>query len=67
MSTEHSIVVVDDAKFSAAIVAKKLKTAGYKDVRTAHHADDAIKLLNESKVPMRWVRSVPPLGASGLT
>lgn len=47
MSTEHSIVVVDDAKFSAAIVAKKLKTAGYKDVRTAHHADDAIKLLNE--------------------
>jgi len=47
MSTEQSIIIVDDAKFSAAIVAKRLKAAGYNDIRTVHHAHDAIALHKE--------------------
>lgn len=52
MSTEQSILVVDDAKFSAAIVTKKLKIAGFNDIRTVHHAHDAIALHKERPVDL---------------
>lgn len=42
---EQSILIVDDAKFSAALVAKRLTNAGFTDVRTANHPNDAIDLL----------------------
>ena len=31
-----AIMVVDDAKFSSAIIAKTLKNAGYRDIRIAN-------------------------------
>lgn len=43
--SEQSILIVDDAKFSAALVAKRLENAGFRDIRTANHPNDAIDLL----------------------
>lgn len=45
--TDRALLIVDDAKFSAAIIAKRLKAAGYTDIRIAHHASDALNLHKE--------------------
>lgn len=46
-NTDTSILVVDDTKFSSAMVNRVIARAGYQDVRHAHSAADAIKLLEE--------------------
>jgi PleD family two-component response regulator len=43
----ESILVVDDAKFSSTLIARKLMSAGYSDVRVANHAHDALALVKE--------------------
>src|SRR5690554_1434041 len=45
-----SILVVDDAKFSSAVVGRTLKAAGYTDIRHASSAHAALKLLEERPV-----------------
>lgn len=45
-----SILVVDDAKFSSAVVGRTLKAAGYTDIRHASSASAALKLLEERPV-----------------
>ncbi len=42
-----SILIVDDAKFSSAIVKKTLTVDGYTDIRVAENAIDALSMLNE--------------------
>lgn len=44
------ILVVDDAKFSSAVVARALKSAGYRDVRVANNALIGLKLMEERPV-----------------
>ncbi|WP_148862293.1 GGDEF domain-containing response regulator [Marinobacter fonticola] len=44
------ILVVDDAKFSSMVVARTLKKAGYRDVRIAHNAPDAVGLMEDRPV-----------------
>jgi len=46
------ILVVDDAKFSSAVVSRALRNAGYRDVRMASNAPDALKLLEERPVSL---------------
>ncbi|RMF13591.1 MAG: response regulator [Gammaproteobacteria bacterium] len=45
-----SILVVDDAKFSSAIIAKRLKNAGYRDVRIANSPIVALKMMEQRPV-----------------
>ncbi|ABC31321.1 Response regulator containing a CheY-like receiver domain and a GGDEF domain [Hahella chejuensis KCTC 2396] len=45
-----SILVVDDAKFSSAMIAKTLRNSGYHDVRIAHNAPSALQMLEERPV-----------------
>ncbi len=45
-----SILVVDDAKFSSAIISKTLGKAGYRDVRIANNAPTALKMLEQRPV-----------------
>jgi sigma-B regulation protein RsbU (phosphoserine phosphatase) len=42
-----SILVVDDAKFSSAVVGRTLKSAGYTDIRHASSASSALEQLEE--------------------
>lgn len=42
-----NILIVDDAKFSGAVVSRTLSTAGYTDVRHASSAAEALKKLEE--------------------
>lgn len=42
-----SILVVDDAKFSSVMIGRALNQAGYKDIRFANSAVEALKLLEE--------------------
>jgi diguanylate cyclase (GGDEF)-like protein len=42
-----SILVVDDAKFSSAMIGRTLTQAGYQDVRYASSATEALRLLEE--------------------
>ena len=44
---EISILIVDDAKFSSAVVSRSLTTAGYSDVRHAMSAAEALQKLEE--------------------
>lgn len=44
------IMLVDDAKFSGAVIGRTLKAAGYKDVRTASSAQEAISQLEQRPV-----------------
>ena len=44
-NTHLSIMVVDDAKFSSAVIARQLNSAGYKDIRYASSAKEALNLL----------------------
>lgn len=42
-----SLLVVDDTKFSSAMVNRVITSAGYKDIRHAHSASDALRLIEE--------------------
>ena len=42
-----SILVVDDAKFSSAMIGRALSQAGYQDVRFASSASEALQLLEQ--------------------
>lgn len=44
------ILVVDDAKFSSMVVGRTLRNAGYRDVRIANNASDALKLMEQRQV-----------------
>lgn len=44
------ILIVDDAKFSGAVIGRTLKSAGYTDVRTANSAQQGIAMLEERPV-----------------
>ncbi len=46
---ELSIIVVDDLQFSCEVVKSGLKKAGYRDIRTANSANDAMLQLNERR------------------
>ncbi len=41
-----SIIVVDDAKFSSTLIERKLREAGYSDIRMASSAKEAMNLLH---------------------
>ncbi len=45
-----SIMVVDDAKFSSAIITKTLRSSGYRDVRIANNAATAVSMLEKRSV-----------------
>src|SRR3990167_2668593 len=45
--TGTSILIVDDARFSSAVVNKALATAGYTDVRAVTSAQAGLKALEE--------------------
>ncbi len=45
-----SILIVDDTKFSSAIVSKTLSNAGYEDIRTARSASEALELIKERPI-----------------
>lgn len=47
MSTDTSILIVDDAKFSSAIIQRLLQKAGFRDVRVADNAIDALNSLKK--------------------
>jgi len=49
-NTDLSILVVDDAKFSSAVIGKTLRIAGFKDVRLASNAKGAIEILEKRPV-----------------
>lgn len=49
-NTDLPILVVDDAKFSGAVIGRTLKSAGYTDVRTASSAQQGIEMLEERGV-----------------
>ena len=51
MPTNHlSILVVDDAKFSSAMIGRALSQAGYQNVRFASSASEALQLLEREPV-----------------
>ena len=45
-----SILVVDDAKFSSAVVGRSLKAAGYTDIRHASSASAALALMEQRQI-----------------
>ncbi|MHA7879258.1 MAG: GGDEF domain-containing response regulator [Saccharospirillum sp.] len=47
MPTETSILIVDDAKFSSAIIQRMLQKAGFGDVRVVNNAIDALNTLKK--------------------
>lgn len=46
-NTHLSIMVVDDAKFSSAVIGRELNSAGYQDIRYASSAREALNLLEQ--------------------
>jgi len=44
------ILAVDDAKFSSTIIGRTLKLAGYRDIRIANSAGDALRMLEQRPV-----------------
>ena len=46
-SPDTSILVVDDTKFSSAMVNRVIARAGYQNVRHAHSAAAALQMLEE--------------------
>ena len=49
-NTDLSILVVDDAKFSSAVIGKTLRNAGFKDVRLASNGVDAADMIDKRPV-----------------
>lgn len=47
MNPNASIVIVDDAKFSSAVIQKTLELNGYQDVRVANNAIDGLSMIKE--------------------
>lgn len=47
LNPQLSIVIVDDARFSSAMISRILQNAGYQDIRCANNAAAALKLLKE--------------------
>lgn len=45
--TDLSILIVDDAKFSSAVVRKNLANGGYRDIRNASSASEGLEALEE--------------------
>lgn len=67
-SRDISILIVDDAKFSSAVVGRTLTTSGYTDVRHASSAAEALVKLEErnaSLVIADWL--MPEMDGLGLT
>lgn len=44
-----SIMVVDDLQFSCEVIKSGLKKSGYKDIRTANSANDAMLMINQKR------------------
>lgn len=44
-----SVIVVDDLHFSCEVIKSGLKKAGYKDIRTANSANEAMLLINKQR------------------
>ncbi|MBT7046032.1 MAG: response regulator [Gammaproteobacteria bacterium] len=44
-----SIIIVDDLQFSCEVIKSGLKKAGYKDIRTANSANEAMLLINRKR------------------
>ncbi|MCK5791228.1 MAG: response regulator, partial [Ketobacter sp.] len=44
------IMIVDDAKFSGAVIGRTLKAAGFKDIRTASSAQQGLAMLESRPV-----------------
>ncbi len=49
LKEDLSILIVDDLQFSCEVVKSGLKKAGYKDIRTANSANEAMLLINQQK------------------
>lgn len=49
-TSKLAILIVDDTKFSSAIVAKTLAKAGYVDIRTARSSLEALELIKERPI-----------------
>lgn len=49
-NTNLPIMIVDDAKFSGAVIGRTLKSAGFKDIRTASSAQQALTMLESRPV-----------------
>jgi len=49
MATKHdlSIIIVDDVELTRAMIESTLKNAGYNDIRLAHGAENALKLIKD--------------------
>ena len=47
-----SILIVDDAKFSSAVVSRTLSGAGYQDIRHASSAQEALKRMEERQAAL---------------
>jgi diguanylate cyclase (GGDEF)-like protein len=50
ITNKIAILIVDDTKFSSAIVSKTLSLAGYSDIRTAKSAREALELIKERPI-----------------
>ncbi|HHJ4328538.1 TPA: two-component system response regulator, partial [Klebsiella pneumoniae] len=46
-NAQLSILIVDDAKFSSAMIGRSLSQAGYRDLRFASSAAEALQQLQE--------------------
>lgn len=49
-----SILVVDDAKFSSAMIGRALSQAGYQDIRFASSASEACSSSNNARSACSW-------------
>ncbi len=49
LKEDLSVLIVDDLQFSCEVVKSGLKKAGYKDIRTANSANQAMQLINQQK------------------
>lgn len=67
-NTDLPIMIVDDAKFSGAVIGRTLKAAGFKDIRTASSAHQALTMLESRPVNVLiadWL--MPEMDGLGLT
>lgn len=51
-NSDISILIVDDTKFSAAMVSRTIQNAGYTDIRRASSAPDALRQLEERRAQL---------------
>lgn len=60
LNPQLSIVIVDDARFSSAMISRVLQNAGYQDIRCANNAAAALKLLKEHPAGVLLVDWIMP-------